>query len=91
MPVTVRIPTPLRKHAEGARSADMPTGSVAEVLQALAARYPAMRASLFAADGAPREDLRLFVGSADIRSLEGAETAVREGETLSIVPPVAGA
>jgi sulfur-carrier protein len=91
MAVTVRIPTPLRKHTEGLRQAAVEAASVAEAVAALLTQHPALRAGLYRPDGALRPDVRLFVGSDDIRSREGLDTTLTDGDTLSIVPPVAGA
>jgi sulfur-carrier protein len=89
--VTVRIPTPLRKYTDGQRQSLVDARTVAEAIAALLGSHPSIRAGLYRPDGTLRPDVRFFLGPEDIRSREGLETALTDGDTLSIVPPVAGA
>ena len=91
MSVTVKIPTPLRKHTDGQRRVEVEASTVAEALEALSERFAGIRDGLFRPDGTLRSDARIFVGPDDVRSRDGLETVVAEGDTVSIVPPVAGA
>jgi len=91
MVAIVRIPAPLRKYTGGQRQLSVEASTVAGVIESLIAAFPELRAGLYRPDGALRDDARLFVGSDDIRLRQGLDTPVLDGETVSIVPPVAGA
>lgn len=90
MAVTVRIPTPLRKNA-GDQSEVQATGkNVKEVLLNLGKTYPDLGAKLHDDGGKLRRYVNFFLNDQDIRDLAGAETAVKDGDTLSIMPAIAG-
>ena len=91
MSVTVRVPGPLRRLTGGQGKLEAEPGPVGSVLATLAATHEGLRARLFEADAQLRSVVRVFVGEADIRTLEGLETPVADGDVLSIVMPVAGA
>jgi sulfur-carrier protein len=80
MSVTVRIPTQLRTLTGGAADVDLDGGTVGEVLAALDAAHP----------GFGERFVNVFVADEDVRFLQGLETPVTPGQTVSIVPAVAG-
>jgi len=86
----IRIPTPLRPYAEGQSLIRVPGSTVGEVLDRLAARYPQLRPHLFNGDGELRSFVNVFVNNEDVRYLRQSETALAEGDTLVIVPSIAG-
>ena len=88
--VVVRIPGPLRPLADGRSEVHIPAGTVATALEMLVARHPGLRRHLVADDGAVRDHVNIFVGEDDIRFLDGAGTVIEPGETLTIVPSIAG-
>ena len=90
MSVTVRIPTQLRELSGGAAEVALEPGSLAEVLAALDATHPGFQGRLFGDDGELRRFVNVFVADEDIRFLDGLNTAVADGGTVSIVPAVAG-
>ena len=90
MPVTVRIPTQLRTLSGGASEVALEGGTVAEVLKALDAAHPGFAERLYDEGGALRRFVNVFVADEDIRFLDGVDTPVADGQTLSIVPAVAG-
>jgi molybdopterin synthase sulfur carrier subunit len=90
MPVTVRIPTQLRELSGGAGEVALEPGSVAEVLAALDVAHAGFRGRLFDDAGELRRFVNVFVADEDIRFLDGLDTPVAEGQTVSIVPAVAG-
>ena len=90
MPVTIRIPTQLRELAGGASEVATPSGTVDDVLRALEAAHPGFGARLFDDAGSLRRFVNVFVADEDIRFLDGLATAVADGQTVSIVPAVAG-
>jgi molybdopterin converting factor small subunit len=88
--VTVRIPTQLRPLAGGNSDVKLDGASVGEVLKSLEAAYPGFQDRLFDESGKLRRFVNVFVADEDIRFLDGLDTAVAEGATVSIVPAVAG-
>ncbi|NPV47517.1 MAG: molybdopterin synthase sulfur carrier subunit [Armatimonadetes bacterium] len=91
MPVTVKLPTPLRRHADGAKSAEVQADTVGAALEALVSAYPAIADALFAAPGELKPFVRVFVGERDIADAQGLATPLAADDVISIVPPVAGA
>lgn len=90
MAVTVRIPSQLRPLAGGGSEVSVEGATVAEVLKALEAAHPGFHDRLFDESGKLRRFVNVFVAEEDIRFLDGVDTAVAEGSTVSIVPAVAG-
>jgi molybdopterin converting factor small subunit len=90
MPVKVIIPTPLRPYAGKQESVDLQAATVAEALSALTARFAELRRHLFADDGRLRSFVNVYVNDEDIRYLQKDQTSVKEGDTISIVPSIAG-
>ena len=90
MAVTVRIPSQLRPLAGGNSEVSVEGATVSEVLKALEAAHPGFHDRLFDDSGKLRRFVNVFVAEEDIRFLDGVDTAVREGSTVSIVPAVAG-
>ena len=90
MSVTVRIPTQLRSLTGGAGEVATEGSTVGEVLKALDARYPGLAGRLFDDQGRLRRFVNVFLADEDVRFLEGLDTPVGDGQTLSIVPAVAG-
>ena len=90
MAVTVRIPTTLRPIAGGASTVSVDGSTLADVLGNLEAAHPGFRDRLFADDGTLRRFVNLFVADDDVRYLQGLDTPVPAGETVSIIPAVAG-
>lgn len=90
MAVTVRIPTPLRTLSGGASEIEVDGSTVAEVLKALEVAHPGFSERLFDADGSLRRFVNVFVSDEDIRFMDALETPVKDGDTVSIIPAVAG-
>jgi len=88
--VNVRIPTQLRTLTAGAGEVPAEGGSVGEVLKALDAAYPGFAERLFDEGGDLRRFVNVFLDDEDVRFLEGLATPVHGGQTVSIVPAVAG-
>jgi molybdopterin synthase sulfur carrier subunit len=89
MAVTVRIPTPLRTLTGGADEVAADGGTVGEVIDNLEARHPGMKERL-CDDKGVRRFVNLYANDEDIRFLDNLETALEDGDTLSIVPAIAG-
>ena len=90
MSVTIRIPTQLRTLTGGAGEVEADGASVGEVLKALDAAHPGLAERLFDDTGNLRRFVNVFLADEDVRFLEGLATPVVDGQTLSIVPAVAG-
>ena len=90
MSATVRIPTQLRSLAGGASEVTVDSGTVGSVLDSLETTHPGFRERLFDDAGKLRRFVNVFVAEEDVRFLEGLDTKVADGQTVSIVPAVAG-
>jgi sulfur-carrier protein len=90
MSVTVRIPTQLRTLTGGEGEVTADGSTVGEVLKALDAAHPGLGERLFDEAGKLRRFVNVFLADEDVRFLDGLETGVAEGQTVSIVPAVAG-
>jgi molybdopterin converting factor small subunit len=90
MSVTVRVPTTLRTLTAGASEVEVEGGTVAEALTALDAAHPGFRDRLLDDDGNLRRFVNVFVADDDVRFIDGMATPIPDGETLSIIPAVAG-
>ncbi|MGZ8761729.1 MAG: MoaD/ThiS family protein [Acidimicrobiia bacterium] len=90
MAVTVRIPTQLRELSGGASEASLEGTTVAEVLKALEAAHPGFGERLYDDTGGLRRFVNVFVADEDIRFLDGLDSPVVDGQTVSIIPAVAG-
>ena len=87
---TVRIPTQLRELSGGQSEVTVDGDTVAEVLEALDSAHPGFRGRLFDDAGKLRRFVNVFVADEDVRFLDGVDTKVADGQTVSIVPAVAG-
>jgi molybdopterin synthase sulfur carrier subunit len=90
MAVTVRIPTTLRPLAGGASTVQVDGETVGQVLKALDAAHPGFGERLFDDEGGLRRFVNVFVADDDVRFLQGLDTPVPDGETVAILPAVAG-
>jgi len=90
MAVKVLIPTPLRPYVGGRDALELEGGSVGELLEQLADEHAALKPHLFAENGRLRSFVNVYVNDRDIRRLAQQETEVRPGDTVSIVPSIAG-
>jgi molybdopterin synthase sulfur carrier subunit len=90
MSVSVRIPTTLRTLTAGQSEVSLDGTTVRDVIGNLEAAHPGFSDRLLDGDGNLRRFVNVFVADDDIRFLEGLDTPVPEGETVSIIPAVAG-
>jgi MoaD family protein len=88
--VTVKLPTILRKHAGGEAKVGADGTTVRDVLQDLEERYPGITKNVFAEDGGLHRFINVYLNDEDVRYLGSLETEVGEGDTVSILPAVAG-
>ncbi len=90
MGIKVILPTPLRPYAGKRESVELQARTVGEALSALTTEYQELRKHLFADDGRLRSFVNVYLNDEDIRYLEKERTQVKDGDTISIVPSIAG-
>jgi adenylyltransferase/sulfurtransferase len=86
----VFIPTALRQYAGRQEEVQLAGGTVDEILSELTERYPDLKRQLYAENGKLRNFVNIYLNDDDVRYLEKGETPVSEGDTISIVPAIAG-
>ena len=86
----IHIPTPLRQYVGKQASVDVQGSTVGEAMNALVAQHPELRKHLYTEDGKLRAFVNLYLNDEDIRYLQKEKTPVKPGDSLSIVPSVAG-
>jgi sulfur-carrier protein len=89
MAVKVRIPTPLRTLTAGKDEVEAKGATVREIIEDLERKYPGMKDRL-CDDKGVRRFVNIYQNEEDIRFLDSLETAVKEGDSISIVPAIAG-
>src|ERR1039457_3321006 len=86
----VLIPTPLRQYAGKQDSVELTGSTAGEVLNALPPPHPGLRPQLSHDEGKLRSFVNVYLNDEDIRYLEKDATPVKDGDTVSIVPSIAG-
>src|SRR5438874_1545642 len=86
----IHLPTPLRPFADGAASVEVAGATVAAALEELVARHPPLRKHLYDDAGKVRSFVNLYKNDEDVRYLEKEATRLADGDSLSIVPSIAG-
>jgi molybdopterin synthase sulfur carrier subunit len=89
MAVKVRVPTPLRTLTGGKDEIEAKGATVREVIEDLERNYPGIKDRLCDEKGV-RRFVNIYQNEEDIRFLDGLETVVKEGDSVSIVPAIAG-
>jgi adenylyltransferase/sulfurtransferase len=90
MPNTINIPTPLRPFTDKKEAVEVSGATVGELLADLTKKYEGLRKHLYADDGRLRNFVNVYLNDEDIRYLQREQTPVKPGDSLSIVPSVAG-
>jgi adenylyltransferase/sulfurtransferase len=86
----ILIPTPLRQYAGGADSVEISATTAGELLSKLTDAHPDLKKQIFNDEGKLRSFVNVYVNDDDIRYLDRNDTAVKDGDTVSIVPSIAG-
>ncbi len=86
----ILVPTPLRQYAGKQSAVEVPAATVGEALNGLTSAYPDLRKHLYSDEGKLRSFVNVYLNDEDIRYLQNDATAVKDGDTLSIVPSIAG-
>ena len=90
MPVEVRIPTMLRSAVGGSSTVSVEGATIGEILDELGRRFPALTGQVVTDDGSLHKFVNVYLNDDDIRYLAKLDTKVGEGDTISILPAVAG-
>jgi molybdopterin converting factor small subunit len=90
MAVKVMIPTPLRPYAGRQASVSVEAQTVGEALDALTGQFAELRRHLYADGGRLRSFVNVYLNQEDVRNLQKDQTLLRDGDTISIVPSIAG-
>ncbi len=88
--IRVLIPTPLRQYAANRDTIEVQAKDVREALGALVAQYDGLRRHLYTDEGHLRNFVNVYLNEEDIRYLQKEATPLRDGDTISIVPSIAG-
>lgn len=88
--IKVRIPTPLRPLTKGQGEVEAQAGSIASMIESLDRVHPGLKDRLCDETGELRRFVNIYVNEEDIRFLKGKETALADGDEVSIVPAIAG-
>jgi molybdopterin converting factor small subunit len=86
----VRIPPVLRASTGGQKQVEVAGATVRAVIGGLVAAHPGLTPQLLAADGDLNRFVNVFLNDTDIRHLDGLDTAVGDGDTLVLLPAMAG-
>ena len=87
---TINIPTPLRPFTEKKEAVEVSGATVGELLADLTTKHDGLRKHLYTDEGKLRNFVNVYLNDEDIRYLQKEQTPVKSGDTLSIVPSVAG-
>lgn len=90
MPINVLIPTPLRKLTGRQETVQVVSTSIGDMIAELEGRYPGMRERLLDDSREVRRFILVYVNDEDIRFLQGQKTSLKDGDTVSIIPAIAG-
>ena len=86
----VLIPTPLRQYVDKKDTVELSGSTVGEVLDSLTSQYSDLRRHLYNDQGKLRSFVNVYVNDEDIRYLAKENTATKDGDTISIIPSIAG-
>jgi molybdopterin synthase sulfur carrier subunit len=90
MPVTIEIPTAFRRFTDGAPKIDSSAGTIADALNDLTTRFPAIARHVRDDSGQIRQFLNVYLNDEDIRFLGGESCSLKEGDRVLLVPSIAG-
>ncbi len=90
MAITVRIPTALRRVTQGQGEVQVEAKTIAELIEKLEEEFPGIKERLVDETGEIRKFVNFFVNDEDIRFLKGKDTELKDGDTVAIIPAIAG-
>ena len=88
--IKIHIPTPLRQYAGKQGTVEVQGGTVGQALSGLVTKHPDLRRHLYTDDGKLRAFVNVYLNDEDIRYLDNLNSATKDGDTLAIIPAVAG-
>ena len=86
----IHIPTPLRQYAGKQPAVEIKASTVGQALSGLVAQHPDLRRHLYTDDGKLRAFVNVYLNDEDVRYLQKDATAVKDSDSISIVPSIAG-
>ena len=86
----IQIPSPLRQYAGKQATINVPAASVGEALKNLVSQHPDLKRHLYTDEGKLRAFVNVYVNDEDMRYLQKEATTLQDGDTISIVPSIAG-
>lgn len=86
----LKIPTPLRYYTDGNAEVSVTGSTVSAAMRSLVEQFPALEGHLYNRKGELRAFVNLFLGEDNIKDLQGLETPLDEGDTLRLIPSIAG-
>jgi adenylyltransferase/sulfurtransferase len=90
MAVRLLVPTALQRYTANQDEIEVPASTVDDALAQLSEKHPDIRKHLFNEQGQLRQYVNIYVGSEDMRTLQGGQTALKDGDEVTIVPSIAG-
>ncbi len=87
---SIRIPTPLRKLSGDRDEVNIDAANVSEMIEKLEQECPGIKERICDENGEVRRFINLYVNNEDIRFLNGKDTELKDGDTVSIIPAIAG-
>ena len=90
MAIDVRVPTVLRTHTDGEAKVTAEGATLREVIDDLEGRHPGLAAKLVDEEGRLHRFINVYLEDEDVRFLGGIETPLEDGDTVAILPAVAG-
>ena len=90
MAIEVRIPTILRTYTDGQKAVEGKGDTLADLLADLDGRHPGLRGRLVTEDGGLHRFVNVYVNDEDVRFLGGLETSLSDGDSVTVLPAVAG-
>lgn len=89
--ISVHVPTALRAHVNDQAQVELEeAGTIREILDRLVAQHPSLRGRLLDDEGELNKFVNVYVNDEDVRFLENLSTAVKAGDTITLVPSIAG-
>ena len=86
----IHIPTPLRQYTGKQADVQVKGGTVGDALSDLTSRHPDLRRHLYTEEGKLRSFVNVYLNDDDVRYLQKEATAIQDGDSISIVPSIAG-
>ena len=90
MSVEVRIPTVFRRFTDNSSTVELDAGTIANLIAQLEMRFPALAGQIRTEDGELHRFVNIYLNDEDVRYLEKLETKAADGDTVSLLPSVAG-